>query len=76
MGLVMFFQFARFLPMCELVIFSHELKLLMMRTVFLLAKFVKFRPDKYDFHRDGGLFMEKMAQIRHILKKRISSRYI
>jgi hypothetical protein len=33
-----FFEFARFLPMCELVIISHELKLLMMGTVFFVGE--------------------------------------
>ncbi len=53
-----FFEFARFLPMCELVVISHEVKLLMMGTVFLI--------EKYDFYLDRGFFIEKMAQIRHI----------
>jgi hypothetical protein len=30
---------ARFLPMCELVLVSHELELLVMGNVFFLAKF-------------------------------------
>jgi hypothetical protein len=57
----MLFEFARFLPMCELVIISHELKLLMMGTLFFI--------EKYDFYLDREFFMEKMAQNCHILKK-------
>ncbi len=38
MGLVMSFEFARFLPMCELVIIRHEVKLLMMGNVFFIGE--------------------------------------
>jgi hypothetical protein len=58
MGLVMFFEFAGFLPMCELVIISHELKLLMMGTVFFIGEIstlkIRFLPRPWIFHGKNG----------------------
>jgi hypothetical protein len=38
---------------------------------FLKQKFAKFQPEKYDFNISKGFFMEKMAQILQIVKKKM-----
>jgi len=48
-----------------LVVFGPE------AVFFFWQKFAKFQPEKYDFDMSNGLFMEKMAQIRQIVEKKI-----
>jgi hypothetical protein len=41
---------------------------------FLGPNFAKFRPEKYDLDLDKGFFIEKMIQIRQILKEKKKSK--